>query len=59
MKMNFLHCKYFQWLFIFFIIFQIPNISNGQNLKISDFVIFGGDGSCTGTGCGIQKVAVQ
>ncbi|HET7118358.1 MAG TPA: hypothetical protein VFI29_17815, partial [Hanamia sp.] len=31
-------CK---WVLILFAIFQIPAVSSGQNLKISDFVLFG------------------
>ena len=53
--MNFLQSKYFQCIFFLCIVFQLPAISNGQSLKITDFVLFGGTGFTTGTVCLIQN----
>ncbi len=42
----------FKWLILLLIVFEIPAVSTGQNLKISDFVLFAGNENCTG--CGVQ-----
>ncbi|MGN6532178.1 MAG: polymer-forming cytoskeletal protein, partial [Ginsengibacter sp.] len=42
----------FKWLILLLTIFEIPSVSTGQSLKISDFVLFAGNGNCKG--CEVQ-----
>ncbi|HUZ57899.1 MAG TPA: hypothetical protein VMU83_03885, partial [Hanamia sp.] len=51
MKKNRLCRLFYKWTFLLILIFQLPTISKGQSLKISDFVLFGGSGTNIGTGC--------
>ena len=40
---------------VLFAISSLPAITNGQSLKINDFVLFGGDGTYIGNGCYFQR----
>ncbi len=54
MKLKLVIGNCFQWVFLFVLALQIPELSTAQNLKISDFVLFGGNGACNGSNCGVQ-----
>jgi hypothetical protein len=51
MEKNLLCRSFYECALVLILIFQIPTISNSQNLKISDFALFSGSGTNIGTSC--------